>query len=225
MSDTPAHLKGACIMDAATRIAMLQESKQMPTHEFDLTAEVLRLRDERDALHAEIRDLNDALTAANQRMAAEIQRAERERVEKAQALADVEVLRDAVTKAYREATQATVDANAAQAKLREFKAAPFIHRSSYDIAVEARDAALANVDALASELATLRDRRHTVNATRALDMLERVMATLRKDTADPKDERVRAEARAMLVEMGRRAPEVEAMRSHSEQWLASKGQR
>jgi hypothetical protein len=74
------------------------------------------------------------------------------------------------------------------------------------------------MDAMAREVADLRDTRHATAAKQALDWLQRVMATLASSTEGPAVTSVHNGARAFLVEKGRRAPEMDAMHAASERF-------
>jgi hypothetical protein len=81
-----------------------------------------------------------------------------------------------------------------------------------------RDKLQRQCDAMAREVADLRDARHATAAKQALDWLQRVMATLASSTEGPAVTSIHNGARAFLVEKGRRAPEMDAMIAASERF-------
>jgi hypothetical protein len=159
------------------------------------------VRSEIDALHAEIRDLNDALTQAN--------------VAKVQALADCETLRNTAHKAYHEATQATCEANLLRSKLAAFQAGAVVVaeydrvRDQRDAEIAAHLATLANVDALTKQLATANDKRHKTLADERLSLLESIGRLLERATPESSERGVYDWLYAHLAEHGKRAHEAE----------------
>ena len=141
----------------------------------------------RGELLAEIRDLKDALTAANQSLAAA-------RTANAGLGADL---------------------NEAEAELQHWRTSPFMPRDDYQRALARAESAERTIDALTRQIQAERDRRGALAEIRALHALRDVLRVTGRTAWGPEDASVLREARAVLAEAGFRAPEVDERRARS----------
>ena len=144
----------------------------------------------RGELLAEIRDLNDALTQANQSLAAA-------RAANAGLGADL---------------------NEAEAELQHWRTSPFVPRDDYQRALARAESAERTIDALTRQIQAERDRREALAEIRALHALRDVLRVTGRTAWGPEESRVLREASAVLAEAGFRAPEVDALVASTREW-------